>query len=222
MDRISDPKRLPELLQAEGQLPKQISLHAARYFHNFSASTGTLVDHTRIHVRSFFSGMTLEEEYNDKVKERFASWGPGVLVKGLRNYTLHRALPFVGSHFEMKPSEDDPRFVDVSHSFTLSVETLLEWKGWREATHKPALALLEELRDQRRPLEVRWLVDAYAERVQELMNWLRDAEMDAVGAAEEAYVAERNALVDEVNSLLPPLNPAEDESQEANPGATPG
>lgn len=203
-------------------IPEQISLYAARYFHNFAASTGTFVEHTRIHVRSVHRGTKLQEDYNAKVKEMFASWGPGVLVHGLRNYTLHRALPFVGSHFEMKPSADDPRYADVSHSFTLSVETLLEWKGWREAAQGPALALLEGLRDQKRPLEVRWLVDTYAGRVQELMNWLRDAEVNAVGAIEEAYVVERNALVDEVNSLLPPLNPPEDETQQANPSTTSG
>ena len=131
-------------------------IEVAVRLHNFVASVMTLVEHTRILVRSRWSGSTFFEEYDQQV-ETFRSSPVAQLVQDMRDYTLHRKLPVTGAQIS---SHNHPVvFVDVPK--------LREWDRWSKA----ARAWLEAAEDN---MPLRPLIDEYERLAEALYMWMED------------------------------------------------
>lgn len=148
--------------------------------HNFVASVMTLVEHTRILVRSRWSGTEFFEEYGQQI-EAFRTSPVAQLVQDMRDYTLHRKLPATGAQI----SGNAPPVV------FLEVPKLKEWKGWS----KPARALLDEADDA---LPLRPLIDEYEQLAEKLYVWMerRIREIHADDWAELDKLEERLAQLE--------------------------
>ena len=88
---------------------KALQQDTMRHLHNLLAGAGTLIDHTRVLVmRLYPADHYFGKEYENKVNEVFGGSGPAGLVKGMRNWVLHRdVLPLkftIGSLHQPGPS----------------------------------------------------------------------------------------------------------------------
>jgi hypothetical protein len=131
-----------------------------RSLHNFLASATSLIDHTRRHIQLAYSEESrVRIQYSAGVEARFASWEIAEVVKGLRNYTLHRQLPVARSHLVWSPDQG------ARAGVVLSRTALLEWDGWKpQAREFLAQASSDEL-------SLDDIVREYSERVREFYDW---------------------------------------------------
>ena len=152
--------------------------------HNYLASTTTLVDH----VRRIMNGRSghLVDEFAAKKRDVVAHPEIGFMV-GLRNFTLHRVLPFVG-HTLTITDANTPEASMVSE-VQLSVAELLEWTGWTA----DAAAFVSSHGEA---LQLRAVVRSHVNLVAPLNLWLHDELMGLIDiAAVNELVVERNAIL---------------------------
>jgi hypothetical protein len=155
-----------------------------RGLHNYTASAGTLVDHSRRIMRGR-EGPIVEEFARRK---RQVMDNPEVpFVHMLRNYVLHHSLPFIGHEVRIQPR---PGVVATSE-IKLSVRELTEWDGWTA----PARRFIDS-HDEALPL--RPVVEAHAGLVIELNLWL----YEQLVAANASALDDANLLVVERNAVL--------------------
>lgn len=130
-----------------------------RLLHNVVAAAFSLVDQTRILVREIYGEEPFQNEYQRKVDEVFSNSEIAGLVKGLRNWMLHRGLVPV----DMQATLDATG--KFAASIVLNINELRSWDRWDpRARH-----FLETAPD---PLRLRDVVDGYYELVKQLYDWL--------------------------------------------------
>jgi hypothetical protein len=151
--------------------------------HNFVASVMTLVEHTRILVRSRWSGSEFFEEYDQRI-ERFRTSPVARLVQDMRDYTLHRKLPVTGAQI----SSTGPPMV------FLDVPQLIVWKGWTKEAQ-------EYLRQAGDAVPLRPLIDEYEQLAEDLYTWMerRIREIHAEDWEELQELEERLAELEELD-----------------------
>ena len=92
----------------------------SRLLHNFLASAKTLIEHTRIFINKFYSGTRLFEFYSTKIKSEFEKDGLSKFIQDLRNFILHRGLPYTG--LILRP--------DLETTVYLDRDSMLHWNNW--------------------------------------------------------------------------------------------
>ncbi|MFZ1925226.1 MAG: hypothetical protein WAU42_03685 [Solirubrobacteraceae bacterium] len=151
---------------------------------NYVASAMALVEHSRRITRGR-SG-PIAEEFERRKCETIEN--PEVLfIQHLRNYVLHRSLPFIGHEVHLQPRPG----VLATSEIKLSVHELTGWDGWPAAT-KQFIASHGDA------IPLRPIVRRHGDLVVELNLWLYEQLADAnVPALEEAnqLVVERNAIL---------------------------
>jgi hypothetical protein len=155
--------------------------------HNFVASVGTLIDHTRILVRTRWSGSQFYDEYQGRIQQ-FRSSPISNLIQDMRNYTLHRQLPATGAQI----SGNSPPLV------FLDVPKLREWKNWS----REALKVLDEAKEM---LPLRPLIDQYEQMAESLYVWME-------GRIRELH-ADDWAHLDELETRLAELERLDDDEE---------
>jgi hypothetical protein len=150
--------------------------------HNFVASVMTLVEHTRILVRSRWSESEFFDEYTERI-EAFRTSPVAQFVQDLRDYTLHRKLPVTGAQI----SSHSPPVV------FLEVPKLKDWPRWS----KPAQALLDKAPDN---LPLRPLIDEYERLVEGLYVWMENR-IKEIHASDWAVLEELERRLAELEEL---------------------
>ena len=137
---------------------------ATRLLHNFVSSAKSLVDHTRVHVRSLYKETPFEAEYEHRTRK--LSHAPEVrFVQDLRNYSQHYRLPLAGAEVKIQPGKAEER------GFNLQIERLREWDNW----HQLSLAYMAQF-DENIPLRI--IAAGYMNTIREFYAWLYDREED--------------------------------------------
>jgi hypothetical protein len=155
--------------------------------HNYVASTMTLVDHSR-RLMADRTG-ELKREHDAKKTELLAH--PEVrFIQELRNFMLHRSLPFLGHTYKMSDLNTAEPKVDMQ--IELGVKELLEWDGWT-AGPRGYMATCEDDKLQLLPL-----IEKHGDLIFRFNAWiintLAEANSEALGEANEIIV-ERNAIL---------------------------
>ena len=163
LDRAAHDSELAiELMQnvREPIVADRFKAQVTQRLHNYVASAKSLVDHVR-HLMRGREG-PIPEEF-EKRKADLLSHPEVPFLGDLRNYTLHRALPFLGTRVSMI-NENTPE-EGLAGEIRLSVASLLEWDRWTA----PARAFMV---DQRDVVPLMPVVDRHGRMVFELNAWL--------------------------------------------------
>lgn len=159
-----------------------------RYLHNYLASAASLRDHVRYLMGG--RGGPISEEFERRKVEVLQH--PEVpFVFDLRNFALHRKLPFFAHTLSMtnvnKPDQK------MESEVQLNVAELLEWDGWSPTAGR----YLRELgKDE--AVSVRPVMRLHAELVLGLNVWLHQE----LGEANASALDEVNELVVSGNAIL--------------------
>jgi hypothetical protein len=127
----------------------------SRLLHNFLSSGKTLIDHTRIFVNKNYSGSKIFQLYTNKIKNEFVNDGLSRFIQDLRNFILHRGLPYTG--LILKP--------DLKTTVYLDRDLMLDWDKWTTLSRNYLLSQSEKIR-------IYDFVDAYAKKVDAFNHWL--------------------------------------------------
>jgi hypothetical protein len=147
-----------------GQLYRLLD-EVSRRLHNFLASAKTLVDHTRVHVRTIHSGTQFEEEYREEVASRFSQSSITKFVHCLRNYNLHYRIPLINVSTNIR-LEPGGQVTEMRQQISLRADILRSWSGW----DKLAKRYLTEAGEQ---LSVERLAADYMRVMSPFYEWFR-------------------------------------------------
>lgn len=131
--RVKDPSQgIAFMMTGNRDAGTQAHRELNRHVHNFVSSALTLVEHTRIHMRKHYGGTDFMATYDAQVVAMFAQSPIAQFVQGLRNYMLHRGLPNsqMFMTFTATPGTTDGSGTTTT-GITISIDSLLEWDGWR-------------------------------------------------------------------------------------------
>ncbi|MFN7852360.1 MAG: hypothetical protein HEP80_10025 [Dolichospermum sp. UKL201] len=133
----------------------------SRLLHNFLASAGSLVEHTRVIIRKLYSNHEFKDVYQKKLQEDLGNNHERNLIQNLRNYTLHEKLPIL----DLQNSFSD----NLLFSIQIDVKTLKEseyWKPWEDSED-----YLNKLEDS---TKLEDLVKKYYELIINFYTWLTE------------------------------------------------
>jgi hypothetical protein len=187
LDRAkNDPELAIELFQNMWRPNVRMQFEGAimRALHNYVASAMALVEHTRRIMRDR-SGPIVDEF--ERRKLAVLDHPEIQFIQNLRNYVLHRSLPFIGHQVRVQPEPG----VDATSEIRLSTRELSAWDKWSPAARQ----LIDSNEDE---LALRPIVDVHAALVIDLNEWL----IEALSKANAEALAEVNRLVDESNAIL--------------------
>lgn len=137
----------------------------ARLLHNYISAVISLVDATRVFVRTHYAGTELFKEYERRVKSDFADAPLHRFLQDLRNYSLHYRLPAMRAITSFKRRKDGG--FDLDNAFRLDTNKLKEWDGWKAKARE----YLETLGSE---ADLRHIIDAYEPVVTDFQRWLAD------------------------------------------------
>lgn len=109
-----------------------IHLEIGRLLLNLLASAKAYVEYIRGLIRSNYQGESFYQSYKEQINIRFGDSDLVAFVEGLRNYTLHYALPASGALMQMFSSIEDDCTTQDRFTFYLDRDVLLSewrWKG---------------------------------------------------------------------------------------------
>lgn len=129
--------------------------HLTRYFHNYLAGAKTLIDHTRVMMRSSHISEEHREAYQKQIELIFSD-DLSKFVGDFRNYTLHRGLPPISHCYTV---------ADEKWEVALELSALKNWKKWTERSRNFLDAHPDKIR-------LSWLVASYTKNVQAMHEWL--------------------------------------------------
>jgi hypothetical protein len=141
-----------------------------RLFHNFLASSKSLVDHTRIVIRAWYKGEPFYQEYSGEVKARFTDDPMVAFMERLRNYSLHYSLPFAAAHLSIQ-FPNGPKDSEATFSFKTSRDALSAWDGWTGTAKEYLRGLPEDI-------DVDSLAENYFGKITEFYVWMHNRLMD--------------------------------------------
>jgi len=154
--------------------------------HNYVASTMTLVDHAR-RLRNNWTA-DLQTEFSERLAELVKN--PEVpFIQGLRNFMLHRSLPFPAYTLHIADPGDEGPLTNMA--IELSTEELLAWKGW---TAEPKAFL----RDQGETVALLPIIEKHGDLVFRFNAWV----VNALGEANRKALSELNEIQVELNAIL--------------------
>lgn len=156
----------------------------ARCLHNYLASSMTLVDH----VRRTMAGRTgqLADEFKSR-KEALLQNPEIPFMQDLRNFTLHRTLPFLAHRLSMT-NVNTPEQTFESE-VELSVAQLLEWDEWSTASRR-------FLENSGETVALRPVVQRHGQLVLDLNAWVHTKLVQAID------IDQLNELIVEINAAL--------------------
>lgn len=170
-----------ELVQNVREPIVRLRFHAevTQRLHNYLVGAQSLVDHVRRLMRGRVG--PIAEEFATRKAELLR--GPEIpFMVDLRNFTLHRTLPFFGHTLSVTGVNTPEQ--EVESEVLLNVPQLFEWDGWSA----PARVYLDGQHDA---LSLRPIVKKHGEMVLELNAWLLS----------ELAKTNKDSL-DEVNTLI--------------------
>ncbi|WP_292427276.1 hypothetical protein [Mesorhizobium sp.] len=165
--RVRDPDQgLSLMSEGNREAGQQAHRELSRHIHNFVASARTLVDHTRVFIKEYYSQSSVLTQYKDQVSLIFSNDPNSKFVHDLRNYMLHKGLPgsqmFLSFHRDPDNQSDAGK---IEAGIRLDATSLLEWSGWTA----PARLYLETVGKH---LDVHQFVESYLVRVNRFHSWL--------------------------------------------------
>lgn len=144
---------------------EMFQLHIVRLLHNYLASAKTLVEHTRILVEELYKDTGFWAEYEAKKKECFIDSPLAQFVQNLRNYTLHRALPFTSTTMKLATGPDFDSFIN------LNLSHLRLWDGWSSKAK-------EFLNTSEEAIRLDEVTNGYTANVEEFYNWFKKRQQE--------------------------------------------
>jgi hypothetical protein len=164
----------------------RFSATLSRRMHNYLASTMSLVDH----VRKIMRGRTgaIATQFSAK-KIDLVGHPEVVFVQDLRNYTLHRQLPFFAHSLNLSNVNTPEQ--TMKSEVELSTHALLSWDGWSTRSRQ----FLEQAGEA---VELRPLFRAHGALVSSLNIWLHNE----LTGANEGALEDLNRLVVRRNAAL--------------------
>ncbi|HRI85178.1 MAG TPA: hypothetical protein PK536_06995 [Ignavibacteria bacterium] len=158
--------------------------------HNFLASVKTLVDHSRAVVEDLYpKDSEIRGKYDTEVKNKFENNPLVAFVQNLRNYTLHRKIPYVNAEMSFNVNEG------FESSIKLEKSELLEWDGWK----KIAKEYLKELPEK---FSLLILMTDYKTTVINFYNWFYQEQQEYHKAEFEEF----NILGKQIESFNKQIN----------------
>lgn len=155
-----------------------------RRLHNYVASAGTLIDHTR-NLTDKYKGTATYDEYRTRLQVAMED-DVLIFVKQLRNYVLHVGVPAIGFEMRIARGERETFLVYINR------DDALAYKGWTA----PARRFLE---DSDALISLRAVIEAYGRVIEGLYKWLYD-QFETLHGAE---VAEVNLLTAQLLARQP-------------------
>ena len=152
---------------------RELDDHLVRYLHNFLTSVMTLVEHTRIAMRSPIIAAEHKNRYQKKTEETFKYSPVTRFMQDFRNYMLHYGVPESVHETHFEPEENTRVYIETA--------PLLEWGNW----HPPALQYIQDHPSRIRLLDVvreyeklvinfhTWFVQDFAAQYSKELNGLR-------------------------------------------------
>ncbi|MBA2311978.1 MAG: hypothetical protein H0V97_04155 [Actinobacteria bacterium] len=178
LESVEDPANVPLMFRRNRSLLAELQREVARLLHNFVASVQSLIDHTRITARSVYAEADADlKEYQRRVDLTFREDPLSQFVRGLRQYSLHYKLPFIG--WVMSFSNESST---MSQAFFLNTAVLLEFDGWPA----PAKRYLDDAGER---IDLVEAVSEYRDSVRDFYLWfeddVRDLHSDAIEQVRE-------------------------------------
>ena len=149
VEPAEDPLLAAKIISTIGDEFEPFMFETDRLLHNYVASAKSLVDHTRVLVRSY-SDNEFESDY-DRHKRPLVESPVNSFVGDLRDYTLHRSLlPLraIGGSYDLM--SENPGF---DFDVCMDRDELLPWGRWRAGStrflesaqdHIPLLPMLKD------------------------------------------------------------------------------
>jgi hypothetical protein len=182
----TDPLVAIELMQnvRPPDVADEVNAQIDQRLHNYVASAASLIDHTR-NLFKHYEGRHVAVEYATR-KDVLAAEPVNGFVRDLRNFALHRSLPWVGHKVSFGGGGQD-----IRAETRLGTAELLAWDSWKA----PAKAFLAAAGEA-------VVLLATIEQHQTLVGELQDWVFRQFEGLHRAEMAEVNALIDESNWLL--------------------
>jgi hypothetical protein len=184
----TDPKLALELIQnvRPPVVRDKFQAVTTQRLHNYVAGTMTLVEHSRRIMRGRAGQIA-----DDFAKRKIALLrNPEVaFIQDLRNFLLHRALPFFAHSLSLDKLNTPEQ--TMTSEVELNVAELLEWDKWSSQSRQ-YLQSLDEV------VVLRPLIRRHGQLVVGINGWLHDE----LGHANEEALTEVNRLVVERNALV--------------------
>lgn len=160
---VEDPANAPLMFMRNRSLLAELQREVARLLHNFVASVQSLIDHTRISARSLYADARPHlAEYQRRIDSTFKEDPLSQFVRGLRQYSLHYRLPFIGWVMSFSnPSQT------ANQAFFLNTSVLQEFDGWPG----PAKKFLADAGDRIDLIDV---LSRYRDSVKDFYIWFED------------------------------------------------
>lgn len=146
------------------------SREITRRFHNYVASWFSIREHSyrikkKIERSELKQDSTFVDEYKNQVSLYFKNNIENKFVQELRNYTQHNQLPIPSLTINMNREEDDEK-INLSCSFTLSCDELLQ-KGEWSSTSKIFL------QNQKKSFALNDLIEGHFYLTKDFYLWIR-------------------------------------------------
>lgn len=169
-----------------------------RLFHNYLAGAATLLDHTRIVSDEVYRETSFANEYSQQIEQRFRNTPLPHFVEDLRNYMLHKGLPFALSELSFDRASSG---VKVDSALKLDVSKLRSWESWSEKGNEYLGALDNKVK-------LADIVEEYTSVVADFYRWFenRHYELNHEALRElKALESTRDQLQGELRRLEDPL-----------------
>lgn len=161
---IENPNLLNEMMCDKNRKEMGDPLHMDlnRHFHNYLAAAKSLIDHTRVFMKSYYMDTPFKSEFDKKIKNEFADNPLSRFIQDLRNYMLHRGL---NSSVSMSVTKiDGTNNFHAESTANLKKSELLEWDRWS----KQGKLYLTKCEDK---ITISTFCIRYGERVKNLYSW---------------------------------------------------
>jgi hypothetical protein len=156
--------------------------HVIRLLHNFTASSFTLVEHTRKYARLLFAESPTLGIYQEKKDEEFANDPFSRFVIGLRNFLQHRHSPLIS--LQVSLTDDEKQFTAL---FLLLLDDLKSSRKWDSLAQEYVDELVEDV-------NVLDIVHDYGKKVLDFHAWFQELQREGI--------ADRYELVEELRDEL--------------------
>jgi len=164
---------------------EQIEAEVDQRLHNYVASAATLVDHTR-RMLANYEGTRFHETYEAR-RTTISDSPVAKFIKDLRNYSLHRELPFVANTVNIGRTTEGT-LGDVRAEIELSCSLLLTWDGWTSGSR-------DFIRKSGDTIRLRHVLVQRIALVRDLYEWIRNQ----YHGLHRFEIGMFNELVDEYN-----------------------
>lgn len=167
-------------MMSDSRWVEEYLVELTRTFHNFVASTLSLLDHTRVFYKELYEPNNLLPDYQAQINSRFANDGRAEFIKGMRQFFQHKRLPLVnvqlGVHFDSRQDAQTKWGVPINKT------ELLTFKRWNATARR----FIEQ---QGHNLDLQEVARRYRENVDAFHEWFT-AQQQAVHAADFAAADE--------------------------------